>query len=365
MESPPFPENSDTPPACSRGRRFRVLTGAAVVLGALGILIVLEAAARWVMPIPASPLDQARHVITAAGLPALADLFEPDDQLFWRLRPNLQAVRVRGTLEGYPLDFTVSTDRCGRRITPRTEGQNIPTVWALGDSATFGLGVEDEDTWPAWLHRIAAAHDQPIQVFNYGTPGYTAWQGLRQLELLLTTDTAPDVLVAGFWANDQAVWAGRSDAETARWLASRSFPGSWIHRLALFRLLEPVFPDSPVQADRPRLNAAEFTACLDQMARLCREQHIVLALLVWPSRIQVLEHQRELHGYQRLVQNTAASSGCFLIDPAAAFMSRGTACFVDNYHGSALGCRLTGEVIWEWLSRILSSSMEKGKTPGR
>jgi len=330
-----------------------------IVLGILlvtaGMLTLAEITVRWLMGAPASMLDQAKTVITAAGLPALTDLFEPDPVLFWKLRPNLRSVRIQGTLEGYPLDFTVSTDSQGRRITSLSEASGAPVLWALGDSSTFGLGVENDETWPAWLNRIAGDHQQTLNVINYGVPGYTAWQGLRQLEQLLTTEPPPDFLVAGFWANDKAVWMGRSDPETARMLRPAWFPIDWIQHLALFRLLQKTFPAAAGRAShRPRLNEREFTTCLKELVYCCQRNHITVALLVWPSRIQVEERQRELYGYQRLVQNTADDVGCYLINPAGAFMAFGADCFVDNFHGSALGCRLTAEAVWVWVSATLN-----------
>jgi len=352
----------DSAHVVASGWRYRVSAVAIILLITAGILVLLEGAVRWVAPPEPSPLDQAGEIITAAGLPTLADLFEPDPHLFWKLRPNLRSVRVQGMLEGYPLDFTVSTDSRGRRTAPGTGGAASPVVWALGDSATFGLGVEDDETWPAWLCRIAGEYQQSLEVINYGVPGYTAWQGLHQLEQLLKSEPVPDMVVAGFWANDKAFWMGRSDPETAQLMMSRGFLTDWIQGLAISRVFRSLFSKPESDNDRPRLNEREFSGCLRQIVLLCQQRHIAAALLVWPSRIQVEGCQQELHGYQRLVQNTAEEVGCFLINPADRFIQSDETCFVDNFHGNAWGCKLAAEVVWEWVSDILNREKVKERT---
>jgi len=331
----------------------RAITLVAILVTTAVILVMLELGARQVVP-SGTPLERARAVITAEGLPALADLFEPDPERFWKLRSSLRQYRVQGTIEGYPIDFTVSTDNKGRRVTPMSDDPGAPVVWTLGDSATFGLGVDDDQAWPARLALMALDQQQPLNVFNYGVPGYTAWQGLQQLRQLLETDSPPDFLVAGFWANDKATWTGRSDVETARLLARAGSPMAWINRLALLKLWAERSPVRHATGNaRPRLSEQEFTDCLGQIIHLCRQYHVHVALLVWPSRPQVEERQRDLYGYQRLVENTALEEGCSLINPAQRFIAAGKNCFVDNFHGNAEGCRLAAEEAWAWLSTNL------------
>lgn len=75
-------------------------------------------------------------------------------------------------------------------------------VLALGDSFTFGLGVRDEETWPAQLEqRVSEALQHPVEVVNAGTISYGVFQ---ELDLLRTTGlaTRPRIVVHALYWND-------------------------------------------------------------------------------------------------------------------------------------------------------------------
>jgi lysophospholipase L1-like esterase len=81
-------------------------------------------------------------------------------------------------------------------------------ILALGDSFTFGVGVEAEDAWPAVLEReLAAGGGASVRVRNGGVGGYGP---LRTERLLVARQSAwaPEVLV-------HAVYAG-NDLEDSR-----------------------------------------------------------------------------------------------------------------------------------------------------
>ena len=50
-------------------------------------------------------------------------------------------------------------------------------VVALGDSCTFGKGVNEEDTWPRQLEGLLAeaAPERRVAVWNLGHNGYSGW----------------------------------------------------------------------------------------------------------------------------------------------------------------------------------------------
>jgi lysophospholipase L1-like esterase len=74
-----------------------------------------------------------------------------------------------------------------------------PRVLVLGDSMTYGRGVEDAETYPA----VLAQREPGLEVIDAGVPGYS---GVEEL-LLLREDgmrLAPDVVILGFFWNDVA-----------------------------------------------------------------------------------------------------------------------------------------------------------------
>jgi lysophospholipase L1-like esterase len=106
----------------------------------------------------------------------------------------------------------------GQLPDPELDGDGGLRVVCLGDSFTFGWGVEDADTYPVQLEaaleevlaaRVAgdAAHSGPrrspvgAEVLNVGLPGYNTWQEHRLYEKLVRP-MAPDVVVLGWYLND-------------------------------------------------------------------------------------------------------------------------------------------------------------------
>ena len=70
----------------------------------------------------------------------------------------------------------------------------------LGDSLTAGLGLDEEQAFPALLERRLEAEGIPIRVVNAGVSGDTTAGGLSRLDWLLRQ--RPDVLVVSLGGND-------------------------------------------------------------------------------------------------------------------------------------------------------------------
>jgi lysophospholipase L1-like esterase len=87
-------------------------------------------------------------------------------------------------------------------------------IAALGESATFGMGVPESFAWPSLLEQRLRARGLAVEVLNFGTVGYTIVQG-RALYLGKVRDFRPDVVVSCFAGlNEQfAKTAGWTDLE--------------------------------------------------------------------------------------------------------------------------------------------------------
>jgi lysophospholipase L1-like esterase len=76
------------------------------------------------------------------------------------------------------------------------------TLLALGDSFTFGLGVRDDQTWPAQLESRLRQHTTvPVSVVNAGTISYGVFQ---ELDLLRSSGlaTRPVMVIHALYWND-------------------------------------------------------------------------------------------------------------------------------------------------------------------
>jgi acyl-CoA thioesterase-1 len=83
---------------------------------------------------------------------------------------------------------------------PASRPAKLPRVVFLGDSLTAGLGVDQEQAFPAVVGQVLEAEGTPVAVVNAGVSGDTTAGGLRRLDWLLRQK--PDVVVVGLGAND-------------------------------------------------------------------------------------------------------------------------------------------------------------------
>lgn len=106
--------------------------------------------------------------------------------------PVQQAVPARTTTAPAPPRVAAET-----RPAP---GSGEPLVIFLGDSLTAGLGLAENQAYPALLDRKLDEAGNPVRVLNAGVSGDTTAGGLSRLDWLLSQK--PDVLVVGLGAND-------------------------------------------------------------------------------------------------------------------------------------------------------------------
>ena len=168
----------------------------------------------------------------------------------------------------------------GEPITPKGTRRR---VLAIGDSTTFGWGIDGDATWPAQLETILnggseAGGGGAWQVINAGVNAYSSYQGLRYLEER-GFDLEPDIVVASFWFNDGMPWWGMSDAEAFKRLGVERWDGLFRRsrlyvalKLVALRIRPPQKIDKAKK--RPRLNPAEFEETLSEMNRTCTSGHI-------------------------------------------------------------------------------------------
>jgi lysophospholipase L1-like esterase len=159
------------------------LTNAVLALGSLLVSLLLgEVALRAVVQLTARRvLPEVRY----APHPVRRFTLLPDQQVFSYGAP------ARIDERGFRANGPASAPR-----------GDAPAILALGDSFTFGLGVRDEETWPARLETLVSAMlRQPIDVINAGTISYGVFQ---EMDLLKTAGLAerPRVVVHALYWND-------------------------------------------------------------------------------------------------------------------------------------------------------------------
>jgi lysophospholipase L1-like esterase len=115
-----------------------------------------------------------------------------------------------------------------------------PRVVAIGDSNTWGYGVEPESAWPAVLDRALPR----AAVVNMGTLGYSSFQGYQTLRKY-GEELKPAALIASFNFNDRAYVYDRnidSEEKFATYYDALQTPVTydWLDKIYTTRLLRAV-----------------------------------------------------------------------------------------------------------------------------
>lgn len=122
--------------------------------------------------------------------------YQYDSEISHWLEPNQQA---------YTHDKSVKTNSVGIRDKEfeTTSPPGIYRILAIGDSQTFGNGLELADTWPKQLEAISnqTTIAMNVEVINAGLPGSDTWQHEIILERMLST-YRPDAVVLALYVND-------------------------------------------------------------------------------------------------------------------------------------------------------------------
>ncbi len=165
-------------------------------------------------------------------------ILRPDPVLIWRNIPNARRAYVdiftpvwsdsdriallRRFLPWLPPEFRanpvwrIALNEEGFRTAPIAAAKRpgVLRIACIGDSWTFGMNVDQDQTYPARLAAQLAGQSRPAEVMNFGILGYTSFQGLQLLKSRVL-DVNPDVLVIGFAMNDSDV-AGYRDKDVVK-----------------------------------------------------------------------------------------------------------------------------------------------------
>ena len=335
-----------------RRRRKVVFSFIAVLLA----LLVLEGASRVLVQLaPNARWENIRTDVIALGFPALSEVFVGHPTLFWTVKPNLHNHLLSGRFANSPpIRFSVSTDSDGLRRMPAVNSVRHRILF-LGDSCTFGVGVEDHETFPALLQ----SGMEGVQCINAAVPGYTAYQGrvlLEQLEL----DAPPAVVVITFGRNDDGAWDHLSDLEHAELMAAER--SRLINHFRFVQLLRHILPQGnrgTSAEDRPqrlRLTDAEYIEQIRLMIRWCRDRGAEPILLVWPEKLQ-MPLARVVFSKQLALMRFARSEGVRLVNLVPVFRARGgQGLFLDVVHARPAGCELVADTLLPVLQEVLGTS---------
>jgi len=288
------------------------------------------------------------------------------------LDPPEDALMVEHPLLGYALrpgkvqqwtrphwSIRVEINSDGQRDDPLRQARSASLrALAVGDSFTFGIGVEHGEAWPEVLEReLAARTGQSTGVVNAGVPGYSARQmRLQAVDLLEKVD--PALVVAALYARSYwrvtepyAVYGGALvlSSELPQLAVSASgdvivtpfSPGAlreadvWLKGhlqlpARIFDLTAPrLWPQLTIPLDLPdrsRWKDSDYQPVFDELAQL----HATLAEQEIPLVILLVNHQEvdgsfspDEHRYNTHIARFCSAQDLPLADPLPRFVAEG------------------------------------------
>ena len=291
--------------------------------GRLGLLVTFLAGSLAALALGELVLRILRPAVLAIPSSDPAEFFAFDPELGWRNRP-----KGHGRMTFLPdFDHEIRINAAGLRDRDiddaRPSGKR--RILCLGDSFTWGMGVEAGETWPKVLERaLPTAEALNAGVNGWGTSQEFLW--LRREGLTYR----PDAVVVGFYVNDFSdnsdeyagpyrrpyfvLEAGRlvlknvpvvqPDGTRGRprraWLQNRSslvrlatfgldwFRRGFVERTDLSPLRRGGWPAPTADPSSGEPPARDVTqALLQQIDRTCRDSGAVFAVLLVPTKRQV------------------------------------------------------------------------------
>ena len=125
----------------------------------------------------------------------LVKIHQPSPDYGWELIPGSSGVTTEGVL--YEINSV------GMRDTEHSR-EKLPGVYriaVIGDSFTFGMAVNLEDTYPKQLQRILGGLGISAEVLNFGVIGHGMWQHHEMLKKKAIA-YQPDLVVLGIFMDD-------------------------------------------------------------------------------------------------------------------------------------------------------------------
>ncbi len=208
-------------------------------------------------------------VVGAFGPASLdAPLFILDERYGWILHPNARSTERTGEFTA-----TYTIDATGHRVTPPPREHPKATVVFVGDSFTFGVGVNDSEPYSSVL---AAQYWRDVSVVNAGVDGWGLTQMYQTVVDTLARKPLPTMIVVAMISDDLYRSYLRGPVEPAVKRQLEFVDGALILR-DVTEGQAPAAVDEELKAKELAINRWMLGA----MNRACEEKHVELAVLLF------------------------------------------------------------------------------------
>ncbi len=211
------------------------------------------------------------------------DWFVYSPILGWERRPNFKGIAA---LEYREFDSQGYIIRKGRSFS-----ENRPKILLLGDSCTYGLQVEIDSTYGAFLEDKLGS----VDVVNLAVPGYTSYQGLQVLQRAISLN--PSLIVVSFNFNDRRYVLNKKDMDSPsrfqfiwRW--------SWVNYLNTYSYVYKMLVTNRIgkidlRTTPVRVPIQEYTSNLEKMVEIAQTHKIPLIFLVLEDNPNITSYIRK------------------------------------------------------------------------
>lgn len=293
----------------------------------------------------------------------------------------------------------ISIDESGFRNVPgQHRGDSAIRVLTLGGSTTFGVSVDDADTWQVHLsNALNRDATRPVTVINGGVPGYTSAENLVQFAFQ-AAEVRPHVVVLFQGINDLRATNSpdlRSDysnfhakAQVDNLATNELKVGNRIALLAIAkRVVEAVFVRDAYRAPAgPRAGTPDpqalgiFRHNLVTIGAMCRAYQVVCIFVPqvlspvhtaegpiqawWLRYVEVDSLRPLLAAYNETLRGVAADAGLVYATSVADATWDGTS-FLDYCHFSPAGNARFAELLAPYVQSAATRAVEvaRGGTP--
>ncbi len=293
--------------------------------------------------------------------------YEFDEELYWRLKPHqvghlwmgggtFRSPRIRVFHEGF---------RAHGYIDVGSSFQDPPEALFLGDSYTFGLGVEDMETFSSRLvDKLSRFGFTPR---NGGGPGYGVFQSKALLERELKAGRIPDVVILTIPTgdvlrqpfSDAAFEEYRATQKRRKRLRDVSRVATFVYRRLIHLKRRKAEAPRAVPNERSAKAVETFRELwaadaqrIREMKALCDKHNAAFIALHWPQPSGAGWNEIVESGLESLVEETGLIA---LTELDERFAGRGSAelTIPGDGHPSVLAHELVADYLAEELAPLL------------
>ncbi len=347
-----------------------------LVVGSISLILIPAEFALRVIDLPISK-------------PSLGQIHRISAGFEWELIPGAKGIGVQGEV----IEINARGFRDIERPLEKPAGKQRIAI--LGDSFTFGMAVNIDDTYVSQLEQLLKPDYSGIEVLNFGVIGYTTWQYLDLLERKVMA-YQPDLIVVGIFLDDltlsvhpstkSADWKPRNPFEDKN---SINYKTRNIRLVNSFRNLNSLFearyrykrghkylqgieerkwstgPENPGDAlhaaqygKLPKSYYSDFDRAIKRMRVITKAHKIPMLILYIPDASQL--HDQDRQHANRFVKTVSDSAGIEFVDATPEFEKvddpRELYLFPMDAHTSPEGHRIMTEAL---AGRIISKELLK------